>query len=367
MHNGDKNLCLELSVTHQCNMHCPHCAVAAGDAPAPKLSSAQLADTVEQLAKKYNVVNVRVTGGEPLLFSGLQDVLKAARNSGGRVVLETNSTLVTEDFARQVAGWVDLVGISLDSLTRHGTYRGLPDGTRKAMDGIRTFVDAGCYTQIATTVMDWNKSELPDIVEFACSVGVKRVRLLPNIVTAGRGSRLRSKSNASHIKKMYDLVFEIAERYSDRMEIASNIPIGLIPLRLFKNKVKLRPGVCNWHKMIAVMPDGALTLCASVTAPELVARDAAATQTLDDIGTVYESSPFFQAIREIRENLTGICGQCVYRGICGGYCRVYAHSFYGSLDAPFPPCQILYDAGLFPKACLEKQFAGIYEEQGWLH
>jgi hypothetical protein len=64
--------------------------------------------------------------------------VKAARNTGGRVVLETNSTLVTDHVARQIAECADLVGVSLDSLTRHGEYRGLANGTKKAIKGIKT-------------------------------------------------------------------------------------------------------------------------------------------------------------------------------------------------------------------------------------
>ena len=363
MHNRDNDLCLELAVTRQCNMRCPHCSVAAGQASRPKVSSAELVNVIEQLAEKYHITNVRITGGEPLLFSGLIDVLKAARNTGGRVVLETNATLVTDHLACQIAECTDLVGASLDSLTRHGEYRKLINGTKKAINGIKTLVNAGCYTQIATTVMEWNREELPEIAEFACSIGARRIRLLPNIIPTGRGDSLRSIYTADYLKRMYSAVFDIADRYSDSIEVASNIPVALLPVRLLKNSRTAIPGMCHWSNMVGVLPDGTLALCASVTERELVAHRV---KRLGDIANIYENSPFFQAVKATPDRLTGICGKCVYRGLCLGYCRVYAYSYYGKLDAPFPPCQILYEAGLFPKVCIEEQFAKNYEEQPWL-
>lgn len=366
MYDRDDDLCLELAVTRQCNMRCPHCAVAAGQASRPKVSSAKLVSIIEQLTKRYHITAVRITGGEPLLFPGLINVLKAARNTGGRVVLETNATLVTDQWARQIAEYADLVGVSLDSLTRHGEHRGLPNGTRKAIKGIKTLVDAGCYVQIASTVMEWNKDEIPEIVEFACAIGVRRIRLLPNIIPTGRGEGFRSVCTADYLKRMYSVVFDIADRYSDSIEIASNIPVALLPVRLLKNGRTANPGVCGWYNMIGILPDGALALCASVTERELVVPHESLSQGLDNISDVYENSSFFQAIKTTRNRLSGICGKCIYRGLCFGYCRVYAHSYYGRLDAPFPPCQTLYEAGLFPKICIEEQFVENYEEQSWL-
>ena len=50
------------------------------------------------------------------------------------------------------------------------------------------------------------------------------------------------------------------------------------------------------------------------------------------------------------QELEGICGNCVLRQVCRGACRSNAYDVYGSLTAPAPNCQHLYEAGLFPES-----------------
>jgi len=334
---------LQLAVTRRCNMMCPHCGVASGpETTGPEMPADKFVVIINELNKDYNIGDIRITGGEPLLKSGLMDILSAAHETGARVVLESNATLVSEGFANQIADKVDLIGVSLDSLSSHGKYRRTKLGTEAVIRGIKMLVDAGCNTQIATIVASWNKYELAAITEFAHTIGVKRMRFLPNIVPTGRARSFNY--NASYLHRMYKAVFKIVDSYGDRIDISSNIPIGLFPAHFLKNKRTLYPGVCHWDSMVGVLPDGSVALCGSVTSPELMAEKTRG----EDIGDVYMKSNFFRGIREAKHNLWGVCSNCIYRNLCSGYCRVFAHAYYQSINAPFPPCQIMHEAGLFP-------------------
>ncbi len=51
--------------------------------------------------------------------------------------------------------------------------------------------------------------------------------------------------------------------------------------------------------------------------------------------------------------LDGVCGKCLFENYCRGMCRVFAKATYGSNKAPYPFCQEMYNAGLFPEWVLK--------------
>jgi radical SAM protein with 4Fe4S-binding SPASM domain len=54
---------------------------------------------------------------------------------------------------------------------------------------------------------------------------------------------------------------------------------------------------------------------------------------------IYEESPVFRNLRNREKTLKGICGECVYRTICGG-CRGRAYAYSGDYLAEDPRCFI---------------------------
>jgi MoaA/NifB/PqqE/SkfB family radical SAM enzyme len=97
-----------------------------------------------------------LTGGEPSMRVDLIDLVKHARESGaGRVILETNATLVEDDRARQLrAAGLDLARVnvpaldeSCDELTRD------PGGFSRAVAGMKALGRAGVCIEAAVTLV----------------------------------------------------------------------------------------------------------------------------------------------------------------------------------------------------------------------
>ncbi len=120
---------LRLSVTEACDLRCLYCMPEAGlPARGASLSDGELLAIVEA-AVRCGVNKVRITGGEPLLRSGIAALCgRIARVQGiGTVALTTNGTRLAPLAAALRQAGVRRVNISLDSLNP-ARYRELTRG-----------------------------------------------------------------------------------------------------------------------------------------------------------------------------------------------------------------------------------------------
>jgi hypothetical protein len=68
---------------------------------------------------------------------------------------------------------------------------------------------------------------------------------------------------------------------------------------------------------------------------------------------IWRNSPFFEELRTIGAGrVKGVCSNCVFYKVCRGVCKISSYSHYGEKDAPYPLCQEMYNAGLFPEYAL---------------
>ena len=99
--NGEGTRAGELAVFirfRKCNLSCTYCDTKwanTADAPAEVLTSAEILDYVEST----EVTNVTLTGGEPLLQSGIAELINMLICSGHRVEIETNGSICIAELA----------------------------------------------------------------------------------------------------------------------------------------------------------------------------------------------------------------------------------------------------------------------------
>ena len=136
---------LRLSLTARCNLACPYC-LPDGVEPPGLLNRAQRLSVV-RAAVELGVRSLRLTGGEPLLHSGLEDLISgaaplrqsAATGAAGlaEIAVTSNGSLLTAARARSLrkAG-LDRITLSLDGATGASVaaMAGLPGGTTAGDD-----------------------------------------------------------------------------------------------------------------------------------------------------------------------------------------------------------------------------------------
>jgi cyclic pyranopterin phosphate synthase len=164
---------LRISVTDRCNFRCVYCRSAD---PETHMPSANLLtwDEYERLARilvGMGIRKVRVTGGEPLVRSGVEDFIARLKALGvPDLSMTTNGHLLAERCDRLVAAGLNRINISLDSLDRDKFER----VTRtKTFDQVIAGIDAAQASSLrpvkvnAVLVRGLNDDEVEAFASFA--------------------------------------------------------------------------------------------------------------------------------------------------------------------------------------------------------
>jgi len=144
---------LRISVMDRCNFRCPYCMPRETFhenyrfLPAAARLSFEEIVRLTRLFVKAGVRKVRLTGGEPLLRSGIADLVGELSSIPGveDLALTTNGVLLAQHAARLKANGLRRVTVSLDSLDP-AVFRqasGGFDGVERVLDGIEAAREAG--------------------------------------------------------------------------------------------------------------------------------------------------------------------------------------------------------------------------------
>lgn len=172
---------LRLSVTDRCNLRCRYCMPAEG---VPKIAHANLL-TLERLAEvagwlstRVGIERIKLTGGEPLVRAGLENLITALRAIPGvrEISLTTNGAMLAKHAATLKAAGLARATVSLDSPDA-GRYRELTRGGRveAVFAGIAAAVAAGLTPLKLNAVLQRSTWEfdVPLLLDFAASRGLE--------------------------------------------------------------------------------------------------------------------------------------------------------------------------------------------------
>lgn len=164
---------LMLSLTNKCNYNCLGCWVTKNST---FLSVDAVNDMIRQANKKGSYF-FGLLGGEPLMYDGLLDVLRA--NPKCYFQIFTNGALLTEEKAREIAKignatvLISLEGMKEESLERRGSENAY-DLALKAMENAKK---AGLFWGVATSVCknNYKDSITPKYLDFLAKKGANYV------------------------------------------------------------------------------------------------------------------------------------------------------------------------------------------------
>src|SRR5262252_8006965 len=166
--------------TKACNLTCKHCrAVPRRSLAKNELTTSGAFDLIDAIAKVAKPVMV-LSGGEPLYRPDLFDIAEYGVQSGFRMALATNGTLVTERIAARIAdAGFSRVAISLDGANAqtHDRFRGLPGSHALALRGLRNLRGEGVSVQVNSTIARHNVAELPAMLDLALSLEADALHL----------------------------------------------------------------------------------------------------------------------------------------------------------------------------------------------
>jgi len=185
---GDsRSATLMVHLLGECNLTCRHCYMHGSPARRDRLPLDWVLRAIDECAG-LGVAALYLTGGEPLLYPDLEEVLRRAATVGDlRTTLCTNGTLVTTRWAGLLRELGVTVNVSIDGdATFHDYFRDLRGSFGSAEAGLQLLVKAGVPVTVVITVSRANAHILCSVAEWAAAAGVVQLRVQP-LLRLGRG------------------------------------------------------------------------------------------------------------------------------------------------------------------------------------
>jgi len=136
---------LRLSVISACNLRCIYCKPKPGGSGTRQLTDQNRVEFVRYLYERFGLTQVRVTGGEPLLYPRLLELIASLREIGPDLglAMTTNAQGLAERATHLRRAGLDRLNISIDTLNP-GRYRAMTGGElRPVLEGIDASIAAG--------------------------------------------------------------------------------------------------------------------------------------------------------------------------------------------------------------------------------
>lgn len=149
-------------LTYRCNAKCGFCDI--WEQPSPMISLQDAEQNLDDL-KRLGVRIIDFTGGEPLLHTGLHELLAMAKARGFLTTVTSNGLLYPKR-AKQLAGKVDMLHFSIDSSVpqEHDASRGVKCFD-KLMESIEVALSLGERPDLLFTVTNESINRLEEIYE----------------------------------------------------------------------------------------------------------------------------------------------------------------------------------------------------------
>ena len=163
-----------IKVTEACNSRCITCNLAQKKKNADELTLLEITDLLQQLSN-IGCRYVRFTGGEPLLFQNLPELIQEARNLGFQRIYLASNGLLLKKRAKDLDG-ISHLSVSLDGLEEtNDTIRGIPGDFRLSIEGIKRMQirRSSPQVEIATTLLRKNLADVEGLIQLCADLKAK--------------------------------------------------------------------------------------------------------------------------------------------------------------------------------------------------
>lgn len=328
----------QINITSRCNMKCEHCRGAYEGAT--DLSIDDFENVIKfcyrNIAKGAGFL---ISGGEPFLHPQFKKILKLLKKYSRKdefVSITTNGSFITKewlDFLQNLKLPNFRISISLDSINpeRYNLFRHCPYAFEKAIKAIKMVSERQSIKCIVrSTIQKDQLNEIEEMANLVESLGANTLSIA-SIIPVGRAINKTDfyfDKNSKH--KLIKLSDKLKKNHP-KLEFEINDPL------YYMNYCSI--GGCGEYGgciagigSFSVEPNGNLLPCPFLP-NQIITNTLQKTPT--QIMHNYVRSNIIHSL--LNRDLSGKCGKCKYRFICGG-CRARAEGFYGNYLAEDPDC-----------------------------
>ena len=296
-------------ITNACNFTCPHCR-----------SFADIIAIDEHLEEKIikeiitaEVLNINLSGGEPLLHPRIAKLVSIFSANGLNVEIATNGWHYEEKANLLKEAGVNCVLISVDGPEEiHDSFRGQEGSFRRAIGSLSLAKNLGHITQMNITITSKNMDYLFETIRIGQELGVDRIfirRLIPTGLAKQNG-------NLQLDRDRYIAVLKKLTKYEDMSKVPIGIDDPIYPIVKHKfvdeNSLNCVAGITS----LGIDSEGNIYPC-------LFLRKSIGNIKITDLKEIWKKS---DTLIKLRNRDINICGTCQYKYSCGG-CRAYSGIF----------------------------------------
>ncbi len=321
-------------LTHACPLSCSYCSNPTSRSQGPALSTETWRRVLEEAAD-LGVLQVHLTGGEPLLRKDLEELVARARALDLFVVLITSGVpLDRERLGRLKQAGLDALQLSFQDVVPEAAAQVCGKDVFQAKRRVAEWTVAlGIPLTVNVVLHAGNIDRVPEFLALGRELGADRLELA-NTQYLGHAFQQREAllPNASQIQRAREVVRAALARHESGLEVVLVLP----------DYHAGRPRACmsGWGtRYLVVAPDGLALPCHAATCiPHLHFENVAST-SLHEIWTESEAFRAFRGEAWMQEP----CRSCADRSHDFGGCRCQAYLLAGDARAADPACELSPD------------------------
>ena len=178
---------LQVHASRHCNLKCAHCYSWSHPQARPAVDAAHFLSAISAAAQ-LGYTNLSMSGGEPLLYPELGQLLRRAKDLGLSTSVISNGYLVSHPSFLTVADLIDTLVLSIDGEPKlHNRMRGSPRAFSMLLRAIQTLHTTQRPFGLIHTVTRENWNSLGWLISFASEHGARLLQLHP-LEMAGRAT-----------------------------------------------------------------------------------------------------------------------------------------------------------------------------------
>jgi pyrroloquinoline quinone biosynthesis protein E len=329
-------------LTHRCPLHCPYCSNPLEMVRAQGEMGTEDWKRVFTQARQLGVLQLGLSGGEPLVRKDLEELAIHARGLGLYTTLVTSGLGLTRVRAERLreAG-LEHIQISIQDVDPEIAEKIAGVSSVKQKQAAATIVkELGFAFSINVVLHRANLDRIGAIIDLAAELGADRLELAN---TQYYGWALENRAVLMPTREQLARAQATAEdamrRYKGRMQILFVLP------DYFEKYPK--PCYGGWGRLyLVVAPDGKVLPCHGATQITTLAFDNARDRSLE---WIWHESAAFKAFRGdswMREP----CRSCPRKTVDFGGCRCQAFALTGAAENTDPVCVLSPDRALIDAA-----------------
>ena len=329
---------IKIEITDKCLLKCKHCST---DAKIHNKSFHSI-ETIKKLAHqaiKLNCKNIFLSGGEPFLHPGIEEILRLLNSldvntrvyTSGIISIRPTSGIPKKTLQNFKYSGLNHLVFSLYSSAPsvHDRITNLPNSHSETIKAIKYSLDLGIKTEIHFVALSELINELPALVEYLNELGIEKISVL-RFVPQGRGQIIKNDLEPSRIDyiRLRDIINEVRLK-NPNMNLRLGSPFNFLCVRPLVS--------CTTGKdRMIIDPSGFAYPCDAL---KRVKTDNTANNIFNhSISEIFEKGSLFKLVNQAQvpeqckncENLNECMGGCLAQRILYGpdYFKPDPHCIY---------------------------------------